>query len=172
MPLRSLKPIQKKIKTTNQKQPTTMKTTAIRLILIAIMATMTISVSAQNTDKQRKSREELAQIQAQRIANSMAFDEKTTDRFIETYCQYHKELWALGPRLDKEKRPDKEQTNGGETRETMKQRLERSQKLLDLRKKYYDKYSKFLTDKQIERVYQLEKRSMNKLAKRGKRGGR
>jgi len=149
-----------------------MKTTAIRLMLIAIMATMTISVSAQNADKQRKSREELAQIQAQRIANSMAFDEKTTDRFIETYCQYHKELWALGPRLDKEKRPDKEQTNGGETRETMKQRLERSQKLLDLRKKYYDKYSKFLTDKQIERVYQLEKRSMNKLAKRGKRGRR
>lgn len=36
--------------------------------------------------------------------------------------------------------------------------MERDQKLLDLRKKYYNEYSKFLTQKQIDRIYQMEKK--------------
>jgi hypothetical protein len=48
--------------------------------------------------------------------------------------------------------------------------MERSQKILDLREKYYKKYSAFLTQKQIERVYELERKAMQRLSKRGQRG--
>lgn len=146
-----------------------MKTTSVKLFLIAIMAMMTISMSAQDNSKQRKSREELAQIQAKKISDNLAFDEKTSARFIETYCQYQKEVWAMGPRLGKGKRAAAGQKDNDEAQESVKQRLERSQKLLDLRKKYYAEYSKFLSEKQIERVYQLEKQTMSRLAKHGKR---
>ena len=53
-----------------------------------------------------------------------------------------------------------------------KQRMERSQKILDLREKYYKKYSAFLTQKQIERVYELEHKAMKRLSKKGYRAPR
>ena len=48
--------------------------------------------------------------------------------------------------------------------EEMKQRFERSQKILDLRKKYYAIYSTFLTQKQISRVYEIERDMMRRLS--------
>ncbi|EGF52450.1 hypothetical protein [Bacteroides fluxus] len=48
----------------------------------------------------------------------------------------------------------------------MNERFAHSQKILDLRKKYYLKYSKFLTPTQIEKVYVLERRMMNRLFQR------
>lgn len=46
----------------------------------------------------------------------------------------------------------------------MKQRFDRSQKILDLRKKYYAIYSTFLTQKQISRVYEIERDMMRRLS--------
>lgn len=145
-----------------------MKTTATRLFLIAIVAMMTISMSAQDNTKQRKTREELAQMQAQRISDQLAFDDKTTARFIEIYCQCQREVWALGPRMKGRNGQDTESQGNDGSGQTVKQRLDRSQKLLDIRKKYYAEYAKFLTEKQIERVYQIEKQMMSRLAKRGR----
>ncbi|MCI6724310.1 MAG: hypothetical protein MR463_07670 [Bacteroidales bacterium] len=44
--------------------------------------------------------------------------------------------------------------------------MERSRMILDLREKYYKKYSQFLTQKQIERVYELESKVMRRMARR------
>ena len=33
-----------------------------------------------------------------------------------------------------------------------------SEKILDIRQKYYKKYSEFLTQRQIQRVYEIEKK--------------
>lgn len=43
-------------------------------------------------------------------------------------------------------------------------RFDRSQKILDLRKKYYAIYSTFLTQKQISRVYEIERDMMRRLS--------
>ena len=59
-----------------------------------------------------------------------------------------------------------------EAEQAIKQRMERSQKILDLREKYYKKYNAFLTQKQIERVYELEHKAMKKLSKKGYRAPR
>ena len=49
-------------------------------------------------------------------------------------------------------------------------------KILDIREKYYKAYSKFLTPKQIQRVYDMERQDMQRFAKKwqqkgGKQGG-
>ena len=44
-----------------------------------------------------------------------------------------------------------------ETGQMLKARFAHSQKILDLRQKYYGIYSEFLTQKQIQRVYELER---------------
>ena len=54
----------------------------------------------------------------------------------------------------------------------IKSRFAHSRKILDLRQKYYGIYSEFLTQKQILRVYVLEKQMMNRLARHDKRPSR
>ena len=121
-----------------------------RVILIAIMIVASGATAvAQNNSGQRLSREELATKQAQYIAHELALDESTTNRYVDTYCQYQREIWALGPRKGL----------------TTEQRLDRSQKILDLRKKYYHIYSGFLTEQQIDKAYKLEKKLLDRMGK-------
>ena len=118
------------------------------------MAVCSVSTQAQDEPgkKQRKSREEVAEAGARHIAHELAFDDATAKKFIETYCDYQKEMWALG----EPKKHDEPVS--------IKERLDHSQKILDLRKKYYKRCSEFLTEKQIERAYELEQQAMKRLA--------
>ena len=129
----------------------------INLVALMVIAFCTIGM-AQN-EKQRMSREQLAEKQAKHIAQELSFDEATTQRFIETYCACQQEVWALGPRQKAEPATDEE------AEQAIKERFERSKAVLDLREKYYEEYSKYLTQKQILRVYELEHQAMDRLNK-------
>lgn len=118
------------------------------IIAIVVMASG-MSAMAQANSSQRLSRKELAVKQAQYIARELAFDKSNTDKYVETFCQYRNEVWTLGPRKNL----------------TTEQRLERSQQILDLRKKYNTIYRGFLTEQQLDRAYKLEKRLLNRMGK-------
>ena len=143
----------------------------IRMLFLAVvMAALCGTANAQKSEKQRMSREQLAEVQARHIARQLAFDDKTTAKFVDTYTRCQKEIWTLAPR-NKDRRGTAK--TDAETEKAMKERFERSQKLLDIREKYYKEYGKFLTPKQIQRVYAIEKNMMNRLGKRaGRRNGR
>lgn len=64
----------------------------------------------------------------------------------------------------KTSRPERKQQPESQSEEEMKQRFERSQKILDLLKKYYGIYSAFLTQKQISRVYEIEREMIHRLS--------
>ena len=140
----------------------------IRTFVIAIMmiASCTTVFAQQNTQKQRMSREQLAEVQAKHIAGELAFSDAVTGKFVKTFCDCQKEIWALGPRP----RPDKQGMSEQENEERIKQRFAMSEKILNIRQKYYKEYSKFLTQAQIEKVYEQERKMMKRLANRGKRG--
>lgn len=118
------------------------------IIAIVVMASG-MSAMAQANSSQRLSRKELAVKQAQYIARELAFDKSNTDKYVETFCQYRNEVWALGPRKNL----------------TTEQRLERSQQILNLHKKYNTIYRGFLTEQQLDRAYKLEKRLLNRMGK-------
>ena len=140
----------------------------IRLLLLAVTLTVfSVAVSAQS-NKQRLTREQLAEVQAKHIAKEMAMDDATSRRFIETFCQFQRDIWALGPRP---KQPHRTMTDE-ETEQALKSRFANSRKILDLRQKYYGIYSEFLTQKQIQRVYELERQMMEHLSKRSRRTNR
>jgi len=134
---------------------------AIAIALLACSANVTAQDKGKN--KQRMSREQLAEAQAKHIAHELAFDDATTAKFTETFCNCQKEIWALGPRQKPKKQADMTEA---ESEQAIKSRFEHSQKILTIREKYYKEYSKFLTQKQIQRVYDLEQKSMKRLAKR------
>ena len=144
----------------------------IRTLVIAITMTASCAaVFAQGTPsrnpgrKQRISREQLAEVQAKHIAGELAFSDAVTEKFVKTYSDCQKEIWALGPRLRSNKHGMSEQEN----EERIKQRFAMSEKILNIRKKYYKEYSKFLTQTQIEKVYEQERKMMNRLAKKGQK---
>ena len=140
----------------------------IRTFVIAIMmiASCTTVFAQPNTQKQRMSREQLAEVQAKHIAGELAFSDAVTEKFVKTFCDCQKEIWALGPRP----RPGKQGMSEQENEERIKQRFAMSEKILNIRQKYYKEYSKFLTQTQIEKVYEQESKMMKRLANRGKRG--
>lgn len=139
-----------------------MKAIIKTIMLAVIMAAFcgTVSAQAQQGKKQRISREQLAEVQARHIANQMAFDDATSQKFMNAYCDYQRELWALGPR---QSRKGRKAMNDADTEKAIKNRFAQSQKILDIREKYYERYSKFLTQKQIQRVYELERQMMKRL---------
>lgn len=139
----------------------------IKVLALAIaMVTISTSAYAQKNERQRMTREELAETQARFIAKEMAMDDATATQFVETFCQFQKDIWALGPRPKRASH-----LSDKEAEQAMNERFAHSQKILDLRKKYYLKYCKFLTPSQIERVYELERGMMNRLFNRSKNKG-
>jgi len=142
------------------------KMITIALCTIMMVVCSTATQAQENTSKkQRMSREQMAEAQAKRIIHELALDETTSRKFIETYQNYQKELWALGPRAH---RNHQQAQTDAEAEQAIKSRMERSQKILDLREKYYKQYSQFLTQKQIQRIYEIEQKTMKRIAKRGK----
>ena len=139
-----------------------MKSTFRILLFIMTITFCGVNAYAQKDNRQRMTREQLAETQAKYITKEMAMDDVTAEKFIKPFCQFQKEIWALGPRPKREKA----HLSDKEAEQAMNERFAHSQKILDLRKKYYLKYSKFLTPTQIEKVYVLERRMMNRLFQR------
>ena len=130
----------------------------MKINLMAMLVLVFCTMGKAQDKQQRISREQLAEKQAKHIANELAFDEATTQQFIETYCAYQQEVWALGPRQKVETASEEE------AEQAIKGRFERSQQILTLREKYYEVYSTFLTQQQIQRVYELERQCMRSLS--------
>ena len=143
------------------------------LLTAIMMVAFSTAVSAQENNgqqqnkKQHRSREQMAEMQAKHIARQLALDDATSQKFIETFSAYQKEVWTLRPQGKQHGKKKSEMTDA-EVEKSIKDQFDHSQKILTLRQEYYKKYSKFLTPKQIQRVYELEKQSMNRLSKRGR----
>lgn len=137
-----------------------------RILLFAMaMTTFCVSTYAQKDSRQRMTREQLAEAQAKYIAKEMAMTDTIAEKFIATFCQFQKEIWALGPRPKREA----SDCTDAETEQVLKERFAHSQKILNLRQKYYEEYSKFLSQQQIVRVYELERKMMDRLYHRSQK---
>lgn len=140
--------------------------TIIKMALLTIVITMCSGVvMAQEKSKERLSREELALVQAQTIAKKLSMNDEVSKRFENLYVQQQKEIWALGPRLKNQKSRQATPNSEEETKKEIEERFERSEKILEIRQKYYLEYSKFLSQNEIKRIYQLERKIMERLSK-------
>lgn len=124
----------------------------LKINLMSVLVLVFYTMGIAQDHHERMSREELADKQAKYIANKLAFDEATTQQFVKTFCAYQQEMWALGPKHKAEP------TNDEEAERAIKERFECSQQILNLRQKYYEEYSKFLTPIQIQQVYKMERK--------------
>lgn len=138
----------------------------MRLTLLALLFLMSSALYAQQSQREssRPSRQGLSQVQAAYIAKQLGFDEATTRRFVELYAKQQQEIWALSPR-DK---ATKGARTDAEAERAIKDYFERSEQLLSIRKKYYQEFRNFLTPQQIERIYKLDRRTIEGLRQRAR----
>ena len=148
-----------------------------KLFIAAVTLLGTLTLGAQprqggneNPEERQAKRENMTRMQALKIADELAFDEATTTRFTDVYLACQKEIWALGPAKNKAAMEDGVMTEA-EAEASIKAQFERNQKVLDIRMKYYKEYSKFLSQKQILRVYTIEKKMRNDMANKKGKGG-
>ena len=58
----------------------------LKINLMAVLLLVFCTMATAQNPQQRMSREQLAEKQAKHIAHELAFDETTTQKFVETYC--------------------------------------------------------------------------------------
>src|SRR5574344_1202769 len=135
-----------------------------RMLLMILVLAVSYAARAQqaNDAKQRVSREQFARVQAQNIAKHLKLDDATSAKFIETFENYRTDLRNLKSNTVRPKKG--QQLTAGQVEQNIKARFAHSRQILDLRENYYDKYRKFLSPRQIQRVYDMEQHSMKRLA--------
>lgn len=141
-------------------------------LTVILMTAATVTAGAQQQGKERIPREQLAESQAKHIAKQVGMDADKTKQFTDTYCRYQREVWSLGKRPTPRKARAQAQEGDENAKQNIRERFDRSQKMLDLREKYYEEYSTFLTQEEIEKVYSIERKMMNKLKKRSRANAR
>ena len=126
--------------------------------------------------RQRLTREQLAEKQASYIVKQLGLDEATAKKFSDVYMRNQKEVWeAMPPRPERGQQPAPGKNNAApktdaESEKQIKNEFAMSEKLLNIRQKYYKEYSKFLSQQQILRVYEIDRKMHERFARGGKPG--
>ncbi len=165
-----------------------MKTKYFFIALASAMLSMP-SLMAQNNkpannkrpDMQRN-REQMKEMQVKQVSNVLMLDDATAAKFKPVYENYLKELGEARTLGMKKKEPNKEearnqvkkdgpreQLTDAQIEEGIKNRFAQSRKMLDVREKYYTEFRKYLTPRQILKVYQLERNNSQKIQKEFKK---
>ena len=133
-----------------------------KLMLVIALASLTLGMQAQT----KKVMEEKPTA-GQRMASQLMLDDKTAAKFIPLYNEFRQKM-KEAVKTDKPAKHVSDMTDA-EVESLLKQRFERSQKLLDVREAYFKKFQGVLTARQIYKIYQSEGRHGTQLRNRMQR---
>lgn len=152
----------------------------VYVVLATLLIGSQLSLSAQNKANQEKKRptpEQMMQIQTNQMVRALMLDDATTAKFTPIYQKYMKELrecrmMNIKPRVKKDANQDAEADRNprpamtdADIAKMLKDQFAQSRKMLDIREKYYNEFSKILSQKQILKLYQQEKSNASKFKK-------
>ncbi len=146
----------------------------LMMACVMMMASICVAMARQETNgegrRKRPNMEQFTRAQANRIARQLDLDNATAKRFVEAFCNCRREIAAT--RIPHPtKRP--EDMTDAEVERGIKARFQQSRRILYIREKYFKIYSKFLTPKQIQKVYDFEMSDFQHFQKRVfKNGGK
>jgi len=125
-----------------------------RFTLLLCLALLSLSAGAQPQGfrPERMSDDELLRIQTSDIASFLNFKGKTRERFIKEYTTFRKEIDAIA----KNSLPPKDIRSEDEIDKAIKKNFEVSEQILQIRKKYYNKFKEFMKPSQIQMMYRIE----------------
>lgn len=117
--------------------------------------------------KQQKS-----EMRSAHMATILDLNDANTTRFKTLYAKSTDEIRAARQKYSRIHAKKGERLTDQQVKTNLDRQFALSQSILDIRKKYYAEYCKFLTPRQIDRLYELEKKNAEKLREMAaKRGG-
>ena len=127
-----------------------------RIPYIVLFVSLALCLSSQTPlNAQTSHRQQVIHMAALRIARQISLPESETDKFVNTYQAYKKEVADIMSAT-----PVSETVSQEEAVENkILGDFEKSAQLLELRKKYYYIFRAFLQPSQIQEMYTLEKRA-------------
>ena len=149
------------------------------VMLVLLFVGGQVSLMAQDNEKkrQRPTQEQVMQWRVQQMVEALMLDDDTAAQFTTVYQNYLKELnecrrmnfnaqkQTIEAKSDEKKPVRKASMTDEEIAKMLQNQFEQSRKLLDIREKYYAEFSKILTQKQILKLYNQEKRNADKFKK-------
>ena len=134
-------------------------------VLIAAFVMGTQVMNAQRHEYGKKmnhkrgeiSMETVAEMQANKIIGELGLDDKTAAKFTDVYKKYMKEMNDLRkeymPKVKAGEVSMPTMPTDAEVDKMMRDRFKQSRETLDIREKYYDEFRKFLSPKQVQKIY-------------------
>ena len=135
------------------------------LVAAFVMGTQVMNAQRHEQGKRpqghrRMTIEQMTEMQANKIIGELGLDDKTAAKFTDVYKKYMMELNDLRKK-NMPKKPDMKPEDGkatamptdAEVDKMMRNRFKQSRETLDIREKYYDEFRKFLSPKQVQKIY-------------------
>lgn len=132
-----------------------------KIVILAISAIFVANISAQEFKKEcfegkKLSKEEKIEFDIKRLTNELMLSDQQAEKFAVTYREYAAKLDELFQKNVPAKfEPGKVPTDA-ELDQLAKQRFEGFKNLADLQSKYYDKFRKDLSARQVEKVLKFD----------------
>jgi len=104
----------------------------------------------------KPSRAEMVEHMSRRMAEELALDEPTAEKFVPLYSAFKNEIHevlAAAPKAGKD-------ASDAEIEASIKAKFQASRQVLDIREAYYDKFREILTPRQIQKLYKSEGRKV------------
>lgn len=149
----------------------------VMMVLAVLMGTQVMNAQKGKEPGERKARkrmtaEQVVNMQSNRIIAELGLDDKTAAKFKEVYKKYMTEMNDLR----KEYMPKKPEVKPGENtpppmptdaeeEKMMRNKFALGRKMLDVREKYYDEFLKFLSPKQVLKIYTQDEMNRGKFHK-------
>ena len=160
-----------------------MRTKFFLMVLAAIVMGSQVTLFAQEkketkSERRQFNKEQMLEIQCNQIIKGLALDDATATKFIPVYKQYMEEMQAtrhmgvcrnVANRTAADKQIPKPVPTDAEVEQAIKARFAQSRKILDIREEYYNEFRKFLSPKQIQKMYNMEKHNGDKFRKEKKK---
>ena len=151
-----------------------MKTKYLVMMVVAVlMGTQVMNAQDSKEQVERRGRkrmtmEQMVNMQANKIIGDLGLDDKTSAKFKDVYAKYMKEMNDLRkeymPKRPKAGKKPSMPTDA-EVDKMMRDKFKVGRKMLDLREKYYDEFRKFLSPKQVQKVYEQGQENHGKFHK-------
>lgn len=132
-----------------------------KIVILAISAIFAANISAQEIKHEKCefkkfSKEELVELDIKRFTNELMLSDQQAEKFAATYREYAAKLGELFEANKPAKCEPGKALTDAELDQLAKQRFEGFKKLAELQAKYYDKFRKDLSARQVEKVLRFE----------------
>ena len=137
----------------------------VMMVLAVLMGAQVMNAQGHREQGERKFRkrmtaEQMMDMQSNKIIGELGLDDKTATKFKDVYKKYMTEMNDLRkkympkkPEMKPGENTPPPMPNDAEVEKMMRDRFALGRKILDVREKYYDEFLKFLSPKQVLKIY-------------------